>query len=445
MHQEKHFPTFLGLVLLLVAIFVGVILSNKNANPITKASTDCQPINPQVTNISYNSVSISFTTNSDCLANLKINDLIINDVRFTNTSINPFANKIHYFDIPSLTEDTEYNFIPIVGGQTFENSSYTFKTAQKPNTSPPSSNLAWGKVLNPDKTPATEGIIYLNIPGASSLSSFITSSGNWNIPLSSSFNQDQTDWFNTTDVLTEDIVIIASDQSQTQVSNLTSKNDPVEDIILGQNRLSADESDIDQTSSGIIPEVSITPAEKNLTISNPQDNETVSSQKPDFFGTGPAGTKLSVKVESSVAYTGEITVNDDGSWNWSPPSNLTPGEHTITITTADNQTISHNFIVLAAEEQPAFSASSSSKTVIPTKIPTPTNTPTLAPTATSKPTLKPTLEPTSEDVESAVTQAPTDQLNSSQLPKTGSTTPTFLLIFVAVLSLACAVFFFQKD
>jgi len=436
MKKEIKIPTFIGLILLIVTIFAAVILSDRNINPLIKASTDCQPINPQVTNITNKSASISFTTNGSCLANIKINNLTLNDVRFGNND-SPNPSKIHYFDIFNLETSKEYSYELIVDGKTFERDSYNFKTASQPSGDPSSSNLAWGKVLNQDGTPASEGIVYLSIDGASPLSSFITSSGNWSLSLSNSFNDSLTDWFSLVDKTREDIIIIASDQSQTQVTNNTSNNNPVPDITIGQDTLlTGDSSEAEET--GIIPTGTIGSIEKELDISNPKDEETISTLKPDFFGTGPAGSDLDIKVESPVVYTDNITVGDDGTWNWSPPENLTPGEHTITITTEDKKTITRKFVVLAAEGEPSFSASESAKKTTPT--------PTKSPTAI--PTKVPTLIPTNIPVTIIPTNVPGevsgDKSKNEELPKTGNATPTLLLIVMAASSISLAFYYRKK-
>ncbi|MDD4938421.1 MAG: Ig-like domain-containing protein, partial [Candidatus Shapirobacteria bacterium] len=175
-------------------------------------------------------------------------------------------------------------------------------------------------------------------------------------------------------------------------------------------------------------------------ITNPSDNETVSTKKPEFFGDGPAGEKLTIKVESPIVYTDEITINEDGTWNWSPPENLTPGEHTITITGSNNTILSHKFVVLAAEDEPSFSASGSAEIETPT--PSPTEIPTPTPTSIPTPTLNPTSTPTIFINEASPTIV---QTTPSELPQTGNIAPTFLLFFISLTSVAFAVFFLQKE
>ena len=62
MKNEKRFPTIIGIFFLVVTTFFGVKLTQNRTTTSSQASGDCQPVNPQITNITHNSASISFTT-----------------------------------------------------------------------------------------------------------------------------------------------------------------------------------------------------------------------------------------------------------------------------------------------------------------------------------------------------------------------------------------------
>ena len=425
MKKEKRIPTILGLLFLIGAVFGGIFLTNQNTNPVSKASGTCDPVNPQVTNITYSSANISFTTSSECLSNVSVNNKNFENIKL--------KSKIHYFEITGLKENNSYQFVIISDGKNYNSDSFNFQTATKPNKTIPSSNLAWGRVFTPEGQSASDAIVYLNIPGSSPLSALVTTSGNWNISLSTSFNESLTDWFTPPNNVEENLVVLSPNYDQTQIVSNTSRNNPVPDITLGQNNFSSPQN-LESSSESLIKIETDLTTQQPLTITNPSDNETISSPKPDFFGTAPAKTKLSVKVESDPVYTDTVTVNDDGSWNWSPPANLAPGEHTITVTTTDNKTISRKFIVLAAESsQPAFSASSSA-TITTTPTPTPTTK-----KLTPSPTIKITNTPTTTQVKT------TNPSTASGVPKTGTTLPTLILIILSICSVSFAYVYHKKS
>lgn len=411
MKSEKRIPTIIGIILLLITIYGGSFLVKRQTSTYTQASGDCEPINPQITNITYNSASVSFTTSSSCLATISLSNRTFTDSKDKGT--------VHYFELVALEESKVNIFTIISDGKNYSSDSFNFKTAKKPVKDIPSSNLAWGKILTPDGKPASEAIVYLSIPGASSLSALVNSSGNWNIALSTSFNESLNDWFTPPSNIEESIIVIAPSFNQTQIVSNTSHNNPVPDITLGKNNFSnpivtpqttESESLIKTTNSDLV-------STSSLIISNPKNNESISSKRPDFFGTAKAKSKLIIKIESPVIINGETETKSDGSWHWSPPQDLTPGEHTITITDDSNQTINRKFIVLAAESKTSFTASPSATT--PTQVPTPT----LIPTQVS--VVKPS--------------------TSSGVPKTGTSFPTILLISLSLISVTFTLVYYKKS
>lgn len=432
MIKEKRFPTIIGLIVLILAIIVGVYLTGSKTNLGSKASGDCKPINIQVANITYNSADISFTTAIECLSSLSINNQIIEDVRFLNTNQTPSATKIHYFQPKNLNANSAYKFLLISGGESIIRDDYVFTTGFKPNSSLPTSNLAWGRVLNSDGKTTGSAIVYLNIPGASPLSSFVTSNGNWSISLASSFNTANDDWFTPpSSPVEEDIVVIAEDGTVTQVTNNTGLNNPVPDIIIGQNSLTVP-PDYQSTNQGIFESASPIQSQKDINITNPSDGQTLNVNRPDFFGTGPINSSIIIEVNSETPVIGQVQTDSSGAWNWSPPQNLAPGDHTITAKVQDPATglwksVTKKFTVLAqSDDLPAYEASGSA-TITP--ITTPTIVPTIIPTTI--PTLEPTIEPTATPTEIIRVAHPSS--TSTKPPVSGNILPTTLIIMSALI------------
>lgn len=441
MFKEKKIPTILGLVILISGVSAGVLLNKNSTNIVSKASSDCVPKNPQITNITNNSASIFFTTEVDCPSNISINNQNINNSVITGENQ---KNKLHYFDIFNLKNNTDYEYTIISGGKNYDNPLYKLKTAKEPSSPIPSSNLAWGRVFTSELKAASKVVILINISGASPLSALVTSSGNWNISLVNSFNQSLTDRFTPEKNIPEEITVIDQEKNITQISTNTSQNNPTPDIILGQNQFSPSSINFDVESNvGSLPSIDPMPQIKELDILNPKDKESLSTKKPDFFGTGPANSKIKIKVESPVVYNDEVTTDDNGSWNWSPPKNLIPGEHTITITTIENgieKIVSKKFTVLATDSPLSYSASPSANTPSPTSIPTPT--PTSIPT--SIPTIRPTLIPTPTII-SRSTIYTVRPSTSSGVPVTGSLFPTIVLSIISLLFISLSFLNFKKN
>ena len=426
MRAPKHFPTILGLVFLVGCIGVGIYLTSSKTSFSSKASGDCQPSNFKIANITDTSADISFITSGSCLSSVTVDNKTFEDVKSLNTGETPASSKIHYFQAKYLSATTSYSFNIISGGQTFSDAKYSFRTSSKPSKVLPTSNLAWGKVLSSDGKTAGVAIVYLNIPGAAPLSSFVTSNGNWSISLASSFNEAKTDWFTPPSAPTdENIVVVAEDGSITQIANNTGLNNPVPDIIIGQNSLTAPKI---TPQVGTLGNISPVQTVQSVDILNPKDGDSLPVGRPDFFGVAPQNSKVLIEVHSDVAITGESTSDNSGSWHWSPPANLDPGSHTITVkvqdpTTGVWNTVTRSFIVLASDgSSPAYTASGSASIITPTPITTdtPTPSPTLAPSPTT----------------TADTPTPTVAVATPTVikpPVTGNSLPTTLIISTAVV------------
>jgi len=416
MRKEFKFPTIIGLIVLIISIIIGMYLTRSPVILGSKASGTCNPDSLQITNITNNSASISFITASACSPSISINNKLVTEVK--NNDL------IHYFEIKNLSATTDYVFSVVVSGQTISKNEYKFKTASSPNSVIPTSNLAWGKVYNPDGKTVADAIVYLNIPGASPLSSFVTTDGNWSVSLANSFNESKSDWFLTpTSPLDEDIIVVATDGSRTQVVNSTALNNPVPDIIIGKNSL--DKTTLPSPpASGQIIEPTQVAADIKVDIFNPKDGESLTADQPDFFGSAPNNSTVVIEVHSDVIVNGQVSADNSGSWHWSPPTGLTPGNHTITVkvqnpVTGIWESVTRNFIVLASDgNSPKFEASASATT--PTLVPSPIPTETPLPTARAA---KPSV--------------------AVKPPVTGDTAPTIIIMVSALIFFLISVKFIK--
>ena len=406
MKKEARIPTFVGIILLFVAVAGGVILTQATTSFGSKASGTCQPVSSQVANITQNSADISFTTSMACSISVVVG---------SQTLLDNKPSIVHYFQAKHLQPQTKYSFSIVSSGQTIAHNDYVFTTGSSPQSSLPTSNLAWGRVLNSDgKTPAN-AIVYLNIPGAAPLSSFVSSDGNWSISLASSLNDVKTDWFSPPiSGIDEDITVLSSDGQTTQITNNTLVNNPVPDIIIGVNSFTAPTpvvSTFNQSVGvGLIGTVSPAQIQNKLAITNPQENESITTARPDFFGTAPINTIVNFTFDSGGTPFGQTTSDSSGNWHWSPTSDIPLGNHSLSAKIQDSTsllwtTVTRKFTVLAATSSiPQYVASGSA---------TPVNTPTDTPIPTAIQVAHPS--------------------TSSPPPVTGETLPTVLIIASAMV------------
>ena len=270
--------------------------------------------------------------------------------------------------------------------------------------------------------PISGAIIYLTLPGSQALSAFSNKNGNWNISLAASFNEQKTDWFTPSTTAEEDITVYSPDGQVTQLTNPSSNNDPVPDIIIGQNYFSNVPTSISSTKSSFDinnSELSFV----SLSITNPREGENVSTLKPDIFGQGPAGKNIQLNLDGKL---NSITVADNNSWNFSPSQNLSVGSHQITLTYQD-QIVTRNFLVTGTSDYLSFSATPSA-TLIPTQ--------NILPTIVSSPT--PTTMPTS--VPTIRTAKPS---TTSTLYKSGNSFPTYLIVILSIIFFSVSLYYYH--
>ncbi|MCL4384360.1 Ig-like domain-containing protein [Patescibacteria group bacterium] len=415
MKKELKFPTILGLLVLLLGTAAGIFLMRRNSNQNTNATGSCDPTSIQVTNITDKSSDISFLTSSACNATISVNNSLISDIRSAGSSSN-FAAKTHYFQVDDLKANTNYTYTVVSGGNTYNNTNYQFKTAQKPSSAIPTSNLAWGKIYNSDHTPASTAIIYINIPGASPLSAYITSNGNWNISLANSFDTSKANWFTPDPNTDEDITVVADNQDPVVFTGNTSYNNPVPDIILGETTtLNFPKTTPTLPISPTASPTTALVAYGTLSITSPIEGEYIAGVSPQFLGTANAGSQVSLQLTSTSANQSfTTTAGADGSWSWPLAQTLSATQYTLTAV-SNGTTVTRIFYVSAAVGGPAFvSSPSATIAVTPTTI-MPANTPFI--TDTPFPT-----------------ERASHPSTSSGVPVTGVMAPTIIITLLGVIS-----------
>ncbi len=422
--QTKRIPTVLGLLFLVITLAIGVYLTKNTTIFTSKASSSCAPINIQITNLTYKSLDISFITSKDCEVIAEINSMVFNDVRGLSKS------KTHYFQIDNLSPKTNYQYKFLSEGNQYENQNFNVTTFTKPNQTQPNTPLSWGRVYTPQMEAAAGSVIYLNIPNAYPLSAYVTSQGNWNIPLVYCYDIEGQGWFTPPLSTSEEIAAMSVDGQITMLTGNTSSNNPVPDIVLGQDHFQPTSVPVEY--SGMSQNQNSDLITSDLNLSNPQEGESITNSQPQFFGQGPSGLQFEIELNSSSQQSGSVTVSQDGSWSWTPPQNIEPGQHTIKLNYTDPQTdilktITRSFTVLAqgSDDSPAFTASESAQAATPTPAPAPTTT-SPSPSLTAKTTLAPT----------KIVSTPTPQI-----PVTGNSLPTAVIIIISTLIIVISAIF----
>ncbi len=434
--KVKKIPVWVAFFLTTVGLVGGVFLINKSQSFFSKASSENLPSQIKITNIDSNSFVVSWITETQTPGKILYGETNATgetkkDVRDENKSVLG-SYKTHFVLIDNLKPKTKYYFKIASGDKTYLQANKPYEVTTALEKAFPNSDISQGRVLNTNGSPAFGAIVYLSLPNAITQAALVEENGYWMILLSRTRSGDLQNYLNY-DQTAQIAEISVQAGGQTASATLTTGNDnPTPDITLGQT--------YDFIKSPNIPTPTITVNSNPFPTDNPQklsfdslgqnqdvvivypsEEETINSQTPEFFGTGPKEKILEILIESAEKISDETTITNQGQWQWTPDQPLTPGEHQITVTYTDQdgfvQKVSRSFTVLAAgtSDLPSFTATSSANTTSPTPLPT---SKLLSPTPS--PTAAVLISPTEKPIRTTVP--------SGEVPRSGNSLPTWVFL-----------------
>lgn len=392
--NKFHFPTALGLLILLVAVGVGLYwVKNKTGTVDTNSGQTLAPKQVRLTNVTDTGFTVSWVSDQSATGKIKLGmeetslkEQVLDDRDQLSGETGSF--EVHHLTAKNLKANTKYYFKIESGGRAFDNQGKPFEITTGPTLgNPPPADPVYGTILTAGRSPAEGVVVYVNLANAAPLSALVKSGGNWALSLSTARTADLKSYL-TYDAQATIINLLAQGGKQgTAPAITTTVNDnPVPDITLGQSHdfraqaktpavpESATASSSAQTASGfslepLIAQSQVATPSGEVTLANPGiDGEIINATQPAFIGSGPPGTVLAIEIHSTDTYTGTATVNKDGDWEFIPPQGLSAGAHSITIAYLDSggveQTLARNFVIAAAGDTdiPAITATPSGTT-----------------------------------------------------------------------------------
>ncbi|TSC87556.1 MAG: Uncharacterized protein G01um10147_534 [Microgenomates group bacterium Gr01-1014_7] len=232
-------PTLLGLGIIIIGIGAGVFLTLKEQSFISKASPDSTPQNITLSNISDDSINISWQTSAPTVSFISFgqsnpDEQTILDERDTGS---PKPHTMHYVTIKNLLPKTTYQYKII----TSKISTETLKfTTAAPLFAQTGFQPIIGSVLD-NNTPVDEAIVYLSIADATTESALAKNSGNFLIPISQLRKADLSDSFPLTDAAIAKLTIISGKGQASALFKLEDAKEGLPPISLG--------ADLDLTTS----------------------------------------------------------------------------------------------------------------------------------------------------------------------------------------------------
>src|SRR3989344_2784326 len=451
--SNSKIPTILAIFVLVIGIASGVFLIQNKKIFKLGASPATIPQDVRITNITHSSFTVSWVTDKESVGSI----IWGKDGNLDQKELDQTSKNIHVFSINGLTPQTSYSYKISSNGEVFDNSGISWQTQTGPNIGVPENSLVIsGTVLDKNNQPVENVMVYLTGGGISSLSSESSSNGTWLIPTSQARTVDLSSYSRLAETNAALDIFIQGGPKGIATAKITATiGDPIPPIVLGTNM---DFRNQTPTETGKLPEASInlppestgssgfhipsnipSPFPKTVTLESIKDGELITSTKPEFFGEGPKNIKITITVESETL-SDNLSISTLGTWNWSPPKKLDPGEHKITISWRDANGIlrklTRAFIVQAAEVPSFVSTPSASLTPSPTTKQTPTPSPTIKPSVSPTATPIPILLTTTPSLTGSPTVTPT---KVPSLPPAGTTLPTIFGAGAGIILLLGAI------
>ncbi len=431
--KRNKLPTLLGLVILVAATFLGVFLLNGQQIFRLGASGESSPKDIRTSNITDTSLTISWSTDKAVAGfiNWGISSSSVTNIEKENDE----KSFTHSVTVNGLSPEKIVYFKINSDGSVYDNKGIPWQISTGPTLGiNKSSILLSGSIIVATGEPVRKALVYANV-GGYLFSTLTSDTGNYVFQLANTRTQDLSNYLtiNESQTLVEIFVQAPPNGvSSAQIFPQSGKSAPA--IIIGQTHdfrslpasVNGDTPNANPSLPGnttndskfSVSDDKSAPSSTTVTLENIENGESVTSTKPEFFGQGPKGETLSIKVESENPITEDVKVASDGSWKWTPPEGLAAGLHKITITWRDasgiTRSLTRNFVVQAGEA-PAFEASPS-ESLAASSTPSPSASASSTPVSTIKATAPPT-------------------------PVTGSLTPTLLfsILGLGVIALSFAI------
>ncbi len=227
-------PTILGISLILTLSILAIMFSIYNHESETKNRAEYTPQNIRYSNIQSDSFSISWTSQQPSIGVVSWGESpelgnVTNDDRDISSQQNRLT---HFVTIRNLKPDTDY-YIKVRNSLFFyPNQPLKIRTAGVTNKT--TANPILGRVLNSRQEPVDEALIFLEIPGASPLATFITTSGNFILPLTGLTLPESDPNTNQVNKLRGNLIINRG-KMQSTIQLLLPRQNILPPIILGQN------------------------------------------------------------------------------------------------------------------------------------------------------------------------------------------------------------------
>lgn len=427
---DKRYTKLFGIIILVLGVVATAALTLSGVNPFIKAAPTEDPTSIRITNVTDSSFTLTYLTQASVIGTISYGkDQFLGQIALDDRdqpSGKPNDHFLHSITVRGLAAQTKYYFSILSGKTTYLNNGllFTVTTGAELTEKPTAENPLSGIISLPDGTKPHEALIYVTTDRGQTLSGLAKSIGLYVIPLNTLRTSDASSLLTFSPNTKLQMLVVSDNGMQSKVILLAGQRNPVPAITLSNNYdFSLGTTPLASTSALPLgfPEfaldntIAATPE-----IITPKDNQTFTDNQPLLKGQALPNATVEITIHSDVI-TAQVIADTQGNWSYRPATPLSPGQHTITITTKDKfgilQTITKTFTVFWSGTQVAEAATPSAT---PTFGVTPTFIPTTKPTITSTPTNQITSKPTPIPTIPHFVITTTPPIGGKQIPATGS-------------------------
>lgn len=396
--RQKKIPTLLGLILV-IAIVVSFRFAYDLITPLlSRAGPTVSPRNITVTNISDTAFTVTWTTDVAVPGALVLEQtpkITVFDERDAQSSDTTTPRTTHSVTVRNIKPDSDYHVSILSDGKPYDGQTEPFIVRTGPTLDGFGSSLepAYGQATLPSGQPAEGAIVYLTLNTGQTLSTLVSETGSWVIPLHHVRTGDVSAYLPAAERINMNIVIRTHDDQATAETDTLNDN-PVPTMTIGKTydfkKIQAENltkpSLAQQHTNPSRVLGSQTSTTHTIAITQPKDGSAISSNLPLFQGSGIPGKRVLILIGISRPISATTTVGADGLWRYTPSTPLSAGKQSVTITTTDasekSVAITHTFEIFKSGTQVLGDATASA-TLAPTATPTVYNAATSSPTPTT--------------------------------------------------------------
>lgn len=333
----RRIPTIVGLILVAVLLGSVAVLATvvqRATGLLSSASPQDFVLAPAAANISDTGFAVFWLTSQETPGSV----LYGTSSEVNEGAANSDQGSAHLVSVTNLKPGVKY-YYRVAG-----DNSAPLEATTAVSGSVPVTDSVFGKVLDAGGLPLSSAIVVLEVGSGSGTRRFAAISktdGTFVLPVAG-VGQGESE-----------VVTVTSLSGTASVSCQSGKDRPLPDVKIGetldcQKKVTAAETP--PTGGFQTPAATSSGASASGELQVLLENgETVSTPLPTISGKAGPGQMVKIVINSPASYSGSVKADASGGWSWTPPANLSPGEHTatITITNPDGtvQTVTRTFQV----------------------------------------------------------------------------------------------------